>query len=83
MTCQLEIKSDYWVCLLHELLVFCAMGFWGAKTISVGSLRCEIAAVRHREEEEKQRKKAKLAAKLRKLMEAEEKSKRKRYKAHF
>ena len=51
---------------------------WGAKHISVGSLCGEIAAVRRREEEEKQRKKAKLAAKLRKLMEAEAKAERKR-----
>ena len=51
---------------------------WRAKHISVGSLCGEIAAVRHREEEEKQRKKAKLAAKLRKLMEAEAKAERKR-----
>ena len=44
-----------------------------------GAIVCgEIAAVRHREEEEKQRKKAKLAAKLRKLMEAEAKSEKKR-----
>ena len=48
----------------------------------MGLLCDEIAAAKHREEEEKQRKKAKLAAKLRKLMEAEAKSERKRYKLH-
>lgn len=45
----------------------------------MGLLCGEIAAVKRQEEEEKQRKKAKLAAKLRKLMEAEAKSERKRY----
>jgi len=43
----------------------------------------EIAVARRREEEEKQRKKAKLAAKLRKLMEAEAKSERKRFRMYI
>ena len=53
------------------------LGLWGTK-YSCGLLRGEIAAVKRAEEEEKQRKKAKLAAKLRKLMEAEAKTEKKR-----
>lgn len=63
---------------MHVLCV----GLWGANNISVGLLCGEIAAARRREEEEKQRKKAKLAAKLRKLMEAEARSGRKRFIVH-
>lgn len=70
---------DIFLLLVH-VCAFVYRNLGGLKFCGV--LCGEIAAARRREEEEKQRKKAKLAAKLRKLMEAEAKSEKKRFRLY-